>query len=174
MMDRERREKERQEFFTQTLRSYRTAMENAFALQEQTLELTRGLIEGSAETLRTQAESNRAAFERLAEQSRRQQEALQDLIRESTNAYVNLLQAPFSYYQEIVQAMTASWISPGSQKDAGLPLDGYDSMSVREVSERLDELSAGQIRQLRDYEARNKNRQTLLTRFDAKTKAEPS
>ncbi len=183
MMDREKKERERQEIFEATWRSYRTAMENAFALQERTLEFARSLLEAPAEVLRNRAESNRATLDSLAEQSRKQREALENLVRESTNAYVNLLQAPFSYYQEVVEAMTAPWVNTGNASvsraedggpsleeagDSGLPLEDYDSLNVRQVSENLDELSVEEIRQLRDYEAENKNRQTLIKRFDAR------
>jgi hypothetical protein len=170
MMDRERKEKERQEAFEATWRSYRTAVQNAFALQERTLEFARSLLEGPAEALRTQAENNRSAFDALAEQSRKQQEALENLIWEITNAYMNVLQAPFSYYQEVMEAMTAPWASAGdgaeSRTGDKLPLANYDSLSVREVSNELDELSIEEIEQLRAYEAKNKNRQTLVDRFD--------
>lgn len=175
MMDRERNEKERQEAFEATWRSYRTAMQNAFALQERTLQFTRSLLEGPAEALRTQAENNRATFDALAEQSRRQREALENLIWETTNAYMDVLQAPFSYYQEVMEAITAPWASArdGAEGRAGdkLPLANYDSLSVREVSDELDELSIEEIEQLRDYEAKNKNRQTLVDRFDQRIEA---
>ncbi len=173
MMERERKERERQEAFEATWRSYKTAMESAFALQERTLEFARGLLEAPAEALRTQTESNRTTLDTLTEQSKRQREALENLVRASTHAYANLLQAPFSYYQEIVEAMTAPWTStedgPESQaEDSGLPLEDYDSLTVREVSDQLNELSIEEIRQLRDHEAENKNRQTLMRRFDAR------
>jgi len=145
-------------------------MENVFALQERTFEFARSLLEGPAEALRTQAEGNRATLDALAEQSRRQREALENLVRESANAYVNLLQAPFSYYQEVVEAVTTPWVSSGDgperREDSGLPLEDYDSLNVREVSNKLDELSVEEIRQLRAYEARNKNRRTLMDRFN--------
>lgn len=174
MMDRERREKERQEVFAATMRSYRSAVRDALALQERTLEFTRRLLEGSAEAFRTQAERNRATLDDLARQSRRQQETLEALAREYANAYMNLLQVPFSYYQEVMEAMTAPWTGSGSRAGAEPPLEGYDSMSVREVSEKLDELSIEETRQLRSYEVRNKNRQTLVARFDDRIEGGPT
>ncbi len=45
MMDRERQEKDLQEVFETTQASYRAGIENTFALQEQTLEFSRNLIE---------------------------------------------------------------------------------------------------------------------------------
>lgn len=172
MMDREKKDRERQEIFEATWRSYQTAMENAFALQEQTLEFARSLFEAPPEARQNHADSSRATLDRLAKQSKRQREALENLVRESTNAYVNLLQAPFSYYQGIVAAMTKPWVrtevAPKSPaEDGSLPLEGYDSLTVREVSEKLHKLSVEEIRQLRDYETENKNRQTLIRRFEA-------
>src|SRR3954470_3222960 len=49
-----------------------------------------------------------------------------------------------------------------SQTDADLLLADYDSLNVREVSDKLADLSVEEIRQLRDYEVEHKNRQTLV------------
>jgi hypothetical protein len=48
------------------------------------------------------------------------------------------------------------------------PIAGYDEKNVDEISARLDGLSAEQIRHLRAYEKANKNRQSLIDRFDSK------
>jgi hypothetical protein len=40
---------------------------------------------------------------------------------------------------------------------------------MRQISERLDELSVEEIRRLRDYEVRNKDRSTLVKRLDSRT-----
>jgi hypothetical protein len=61
-----------------------------------------------------------------------------------------------------------------AQAEAGeddLPLADYDSLNVREVSERLEELSTEEVERLRRYEAANKNRSTLLRRFDERIEA---
>ena len=57
MMDRERQEKDLQEIFETTQGAYRAAVENTFALQEQTLEFAQSLLEAPPETLREQAEN---------------------------------------------------------------------------------------------------------------------
>jgi hypothetical protein len=51
---------------------------------------------------------------------------------------------------------------------ATFPIAGYDEKNVDEISARLDGLSAEQIRRLRTYEKANKNRQSLIDRFDSK------
>src|SRR5215210_2094427 len=44
----------------------------------------------------------------------------------------------------------------------------YDGLTVAEVTERLDDLSVEQLEQLREYERRNKDRETLIDRIDSK------
>jgi hypothetical protein len=99
MMDRERQEKDIQKVFESTQASYRAAIENTFALQEQTLEFARSLLKAPEEALRTQAENNRAMLEALAEQARRQREAMEKLVKESAKVYESVRQTPFSHHQ---------------------------------------------------------------------------
>ena len=54
---------------------------------------------------------------------------------------------------------------------ATFPIAGYDEKNVDEISARLDALSDEQIRHLRAYEKANKNRQSLIERFDSKLRA---
>ena len=99
MMDRERQEKNLQEVFQTTQASYQAAIENTFALQQQTLEFARSLIEAPPETLRDEAENNRVTLEALAEQARRQREAMEKLVGEAAKVYESLLSTPFSHHQ---------------------------------------------------------------------------
>ena len=48
---------------------------------------------------------------------------------------------------------------------------GYDELSVEEVSKRLDDLSVEELQLVRDYEERNKRRNTLLEQMDRKIRA---
>ena len=52
-----------------------------------------------------------------------------------------------------------------------MPIEDYDSLGVKEISERLRELSDEEVEQLRRYETANKNRSTLLARFDKRLEA---
>src|SRR5215217_3036094 len=58
-----------------------------------------------------------------------------------------------------------------SQREDDLPLADYDSLNIRQISERLDELSVEEIRRLRAYEVRNKDRSTLVTRLNLRIEA---
>jgi hypothetical protein len=51
------------------------------------------------------------------------------------------------------------------------PIAGYDEMNVDEASKHLDDLSVEELRQVRDYEERNKRRETLLERMDRKIRS---
>jgi hypothetical protein len=51
---------------------------------------------------------------------------------------------------------------------AVFPIPGYDDMNVEEASKHLNDLSVEELRLVRDYEERNKKRETLLTQMDRK------
>jgi len=58
------------------------------------------------------------------------------------------------------------------ERKMSFPIEGYDQLTVEEVSGRLDDLSAEELRMVRDYEKRNKDRETLLEQLDRKIKAD--
>ncbi len=51
------------------------------------------------------------------------------------------------------------------------PIAGYDEMNVEQVSKRLNDLSVEELQLVRDYEERNKRRETLLEQMDRKIRA---
>jgi hypothetical protein len=52
-----------------------------------------------------------------------------------------------------------------------LKVEDYDELTVGEVSKRLDDLSAEELRKVRAYEKQNKDRDTLIEQIDRKIKA---
>ena len=52
-----------------------------------------------------------------------------------------------------------------------LKTQDYEGLNVDEVSKRLDGLSAEQLRKVREFEKKNKNRETLIEQIDRKIKA---
>jgi hypothetical protein len=54
----------------------------------------------------------------------------------------------------------------GRSPDRNLPVDDYDKLSVDEVVARLDDLSPGDLRKIREYEAGHKNRSTLMEQIE--------
>ena len=95
MMDHERTEKELQEIFEEIQHSYKTLVENAFALQERTLDLARASFESSEET--------QAALEELALQSSKQRGEFEELVRRSNEAYAKVLNAPTDEHRHKVE-----------------------------------------------------------------------
>jgi hypothetical protein len=47
----------------------------------------------------------------------------------------------------------------------------YEGMTVAEITEKLDDLSADELKKLREFEKRNKDRESLVERIDRKIKA---
>jgi len=120
-------------------------------------------VDDPVEMFRNQAEINRRTAEVVAEQSQKQWEALQTLAEESIKTYMNLFYA-FTLY---APNPSYSQNEPGSEdKNSVPPIKDYDQLTVAEVISRLRGLSADEIEELKAYEKNNKNRITLIERFD--------
>ena len=94
-----------------------------------------------------------------------------DVIRETDQAQKRVLEeggkAPAQTTEE-GQRSTGENI----QADAGeLPIEDYDSLNVHQVTQKLRELSVEELEQLRDYEAKNKNRRSIMQRIDTRIRA---
>src|SRR5215204_5951707 len=102
-----------------------------------------------------QAQQQQQTFRQQAQQ---QQQAFQEMTQEVLNAYTQLFNIPISYAQE-------------GLRSAQFPIADYDELTVDEVASRLGDLSAEELRVVRDYEERNKNRDTILEQLDRKIRA---
>src|SRR5215217_42532 len=97
-------------------------------------------------------------------------------------SYMYLMDSMFSYWQGATQTAegagepapitsspsTAESTTRSQSSDQELPLENYDMLNANEVIDRIEKLSAQNIERLRDYEAKNKNRRSVLERMDAK------
>src|SRR3712207_4370795 len=99
-----------------------------------------------------QAQQQQQAFQQQAQQ---QQQAFRQMTQEVLSTYSQLFNILLSYAQEGLRA-------------AQFPIEGYHELTVEEVSGRLGSLSAEELRVVRDYEERNKNRDTILEQLDRK------
>jgi oligoendopeptidase F len=113
--------------------------------QQQTLQQT-------AQQWMEQAQQQRQTFQQQAQQ---QQQAFQEMTQEVLSTYTQLLSIPITYARE-------------GLRSAQFPIEGYDELTVEEVSGRLGGLSAEELRAVRDHEERNKNRETVLEQLDRK------
>jgi hypothetical protein len=116
--------------------------------QQQTLQQT-------AQQWMEQAQQQQQTFQQQAQQ---QQQAFQQMTQEVLNTYTQLFNIPLSYAQE-------------GLRSAQFPVEGYDELTVEEVSGRLSGLSAEELRVVRDYEERTKNRDTILEQLDRRIRA---
>jgi hypothetical protein len=145
--------------------SYKTVVDHTVALQERNVRFWQGTLDGVVREIREQAESNRALTQELVERAEGQRGVVQTLIGESVDAYMDLVYSPFAYYRQGLR-LVESGINGG-----GFPIADYDELNVAEISERLEDLTAAQIREVREYEKRNKDRDTLIEQLDRKLKA---
>jgi hypothetical protein len=113
--------------------------------QQQTLQQT-------SQQWMEQAQQQQQAFQQQAQQ---QQQAFQQMTQEVLNTYAQLFNIPLSYAQK-------------GLRSAQFPIEGYDELTVEEISGRLGDLSGEDLRVVRDYEERNKNRDTILEQLDRK------
>ena len=77
----------------------------------------------------------------------------------------DLLYAPLAYYRQGLRLVESE------VDNVTFPIAGYDEMNVREIGDRLEGLSAAEIHRVREYEKRNKNRETLIEQFDRRLRA---
>jgi len=144
--------------------SYKMVIDHMVARQERNVRFAQEMIGGTVREIRHQAESNRALTQELVERAEMQRDAFRTLVGESVDAYTDLLHTPLAYYKQGLRLVVES-------EDAGFPIAGYDELNVKEIGDRLDGMSAAEIRTVREYEKRNKNRETLIEQFDRKLRA---
>src|SRR5215216_1037229 len=109
-----------------------------------------------------QAEQQQQTLQQTAqqwmEQAQQQQQSFQQMTQEVMSTYSQLFNIPISYAKE-------------GLRDAQFPIEGYDELTVEEVSARLGALSAEDLREVRDYEERNKVRETVLEQLDRRIRS---
>ncbi len=145
--------------------SYKTVIDHVVAQQERNVKFTREIFDGTAREIRHQAESNRTLGQELIERAEKQRDAFQTLVGESADVYRDLLSTPLSFYRQGLRLVE------DEANRAAFPIAGYDELNVKEIADRLDSFTAADIRTIREYEKRNKNRETLIEQFDRKLKA---
>jgi hypothetical protein len=116
--------------------------------QQQTLQQT-------AQQWMEQAQQQQQTFQQQAQE---QQQSFQQMTQEVMSTYSKLFNIPLSYAKEGI-------------REAQFPIEGYDELTVEEVSSRLGVLSSEDLREVRDYEERTKNRDTILEQLDRRIRS---
>jgi hypothetical protein len=143
--------------------SYKMVIDHVVARQERNVRFVQEMFGGAVGEVRHQAASNRALTQELVERAEMQREAFRTLVGESVDAYTDLVYAPLDYYRQGLRLVES--------EGKWFPIAGYDELNVEEIGDRLEGMSAAEIRMVREYEKRNKNRETLIEQFDRKLKA---
>lgn len=145
--------------------TFKLVVDHFAGQQERGVRFAQEVLDGTVREVRHQAESNRSLTQELVERAEHQRGAYQTLVEQSVDAYMDLLYAPISYYKQGLSVVE------GEIDRASFPIANYDEQNVAEISKYIDGLTAAQIREVREYEKRNKNRETLIDQFDRKLKA---
>jgi hypothetical protein len=112
-----------------------------------------GQAEQQQQTLQQWMEQAQQQQQTFQQQAQQQQQSFQQMTQEVMSTYSKLFNIPISYAKE-------------GLRDAQFPIEGYDELTVEEVSGRLEALSIQDLREVRDYEERTKNRETILEQLD--------
>jgi signal transduction histidine kinase len=107
-------------------------------------------LQQTAQQWMEQVQQQQQSFQQQAQQ---QQQSFQQMAQEVVSTYSELFNIPISYAKE-------------GLSDVRFPIEGYDELTVEEVTARLGSLSADDLREVRDYEERNKKRETILEQLD--------
>src|ERR671911_2261916 len=121
-----------------------------------------------------QAEQQQQSFQQTAqqwmEQAQQQQQTFQQQAQEQQQSFQQMTQDVVSTYSQLFN-IPVSYAQEGL-RDAQFPIEGYDELTVEEVSARLGALSPEELREVRDYEERTKNRDTILEQLDRKIRGD--
>ena len=163
--------------------------------QEINTEYARRATETWIEAFRKQTELNQRMVQRLYGEAEGQSGAFQGLVQDWMRMYSVPFFNPFGaenpfvkgnpfadYFRQGVETATrnAERVTNMTQRataagiastNGGFPIAGYDDKNVAEISSLLDELSEEQLRTVREYERRHKNRDSLIEQIDRKIKA---
>jgi signal transduction histidine kinase len=112
-------------------------------------------LSGQAEQ---QQQTLQQTVQQWMEQAQQQQQSFQQMTQEVLGSYSKLFEIPLSYAQE-------------GLRSAQFPIEGYDELTVEEVSGRIGNLSIDDLRMVRDYEERNKSRETVLEQLDRRIRS---
>jgi hypothetical protein len=146
-------------------------------VQEINTEFARKATETWIEAFRKQAELNQRMVQRLYGEAEGQTYALQGLAKDWMGAYSSMpFFNPVGFWGEGVQTTTRNVermtdATREAMQEVMFPIVGYDEMNVSEVTEKLEGLSVEELKRVRDYERRNKNRETVLGRIDQRINA---
>jgi hypothetical protein len=175
--------------------SAHTMTDYAVKAQEVNTELLRKTTEVWIDGLRKQTELSQDMIQEVFGKAEDQTRVYQDFFAQWGTPFmgfpfVRMPYDPFGFWREWTETVqktardtqSAAWNTPRAAAEqtarviettaptnGSLPIAGYDEKSVAEITGRLDTLTSDQLARLKDYERRNKNRETLIREIDRRT-----
>src|SRR5918997_944992 len=159
----DRMERAPEEARQQWLGMLQTLSEQIQRQQQTSEQMTQEMMQTYMQLLNTpgsylsgQAEQQQQALQQTAQQW--MQQAFQQMTQEVMGTYAQLFNIPLSYAKQ-------------GLRESGFPIDDYDNLNADEISRQISSLSAEELRVVRDYEERNKNRDTVLEQLDRRIRS---
>jgi hypothetical protein len=179
-MDREAEGAQAEGAQAEWLGAMRSLAEQIQRQQQYSQQMTQELINTYMQLLNTpgsylsgQAQQQQQTLQQTAqqwmEQAQEQQQTFQQQVQEQQQSFQQMTQEVLGSYSQLFNIPT-SYAKEGL-RDAQFPIEGYDELTVEDISGRLGSLSAEELREVRDYEERNKNRETILEQLDRKIRS---
>ncbi len=137
--------------------SAREATESSFA------QMAREAQSSAREAQRIAREAERNATTEAEEEG--PSEEISSVVRESVR------RSEEETRDEAPQDATTIELEENRANANGPPIEGYDSLNVSQVTQKLLEWSVEEVEQLRDYEAQNRNRPSVMQRFERRLNA---
>jgi hypothetical protein len=147
--------------------AYRTARER-FGSPEQLAQNDTELPSDQAGEVLVQEENPKTETEEIPTEA---EEGPREETRGPTRESARPSEVGDSWEEESQGGESAAAIEEGRSDAEALPLDEYDSLTVSQVTQSLRELSLEEVEQLRDYEAENRNRRSIMQRLETRISA---
>jgi hypothetical protein len=151
----ERQQQNSQQMIQELMNTYMQLLNTPGSYLSGQAEQQQQTLQQAARQWMEQAQQQQQSFQ---QQVQEQQQSFQQMTQEVLGSYSQLFNIPLSYAQEGLRV-------------AQFPIEGYDELTVEEVTARLGALSAEDLREVRDYEERTKNRETVLEQLDRRIRS---
>ncbi len=167
---RERQQRRAQEFSELVAENLREQAESGRAASEQFADQSRRQQEAgrefTQESVNAYMDFLNTAFSQYQEGSQRAAQSAQEGARTLSDTATGLIGTATGTAGAMADTTADATRSTAEAAAVQPPIEGYDELNVEEVTSRLEGLSEAEIRRVRNYEQRNKNRETIIAQVD--------
>ena len=147
------------EFLNSALSFYQQTLSTATQVAQQN---TQQGAEATQQALQAASKSAQQAMEAVSQVSMQGVQAIGDASQQGAESANQSAQQAARGGEQVAREG-----APAAERVAtGVPIQDYDNLNVAEIVEQLDNLSTEELKRVRAYEQKNKNRNTLLHQID--------